>query len=174
MVASPVTPDLAGLPVLSAAALEPSDKISPLLADQVTGALLVVFHTDVDMVTARDEARARGFDVLENAGVLPGHLVVSGAHSAIVALAECDDVAYIMPASPELAAGIPLAGCAGAVTEAGPVGEYVLVSRGWAKDAGGNVALHYFIRSLTTKMDAVTVRSEIERALGCLLYTSDA
>src|ERR1019366_7503564 len=49
MVASPATPDLAGLPVLSAAALEPSDKISPLLADQVTGALLVVFHPDVDM-----------------------------------------------------------------------------------------------------------------------------
>src|ERR1019366_8048254 len=106
MVASPVTPDLAGLPVLSAAALEPSDKIGPLLADQVTGALLVVFHTDVDMVTARVEARARGFDVLENAGVLPGHLVVSGAHSALGTLAECDDVAYIMPASSELAAGI--------------------------------------------------------------------
>lgn len=166
MVASPVTPDLAGLPVLSAAALEPSDKISPLLADQVTGALLVVFHTDVDMVTARVEARARGFDVLENAGVLPGHLVVSGAHSALGTLAECDDVAYIMPASADLAAGIPLAGCAGAVTEAGPVGEYVLVSRGWSKDAGGNVALHYFIRSLTNKMDPATARSEIERALG--------
>src|SRR5450759_2080152 len=71
-----------------------------------------------------------------------------------------------MPASPELAAGIPLAGCAGAVTEAGPVGEYVLVSRGWAKDAGGNVALHYLIRSLTNKMDPATARSEIERALG--------
>ena len=85
--------------------------------------------------------------------LLAGHLVVSGAHSALGALAECDDVAYIMPASAELAAGIPLAGCAGAATEAGPVGEYVLVSRGWPKDAGGNVALHYFIRSLTDKMD---------------------
>ena len=63
--------------------------------------------------------------------LLAGHLVVSGPHSALGALAECDDVAYIMPASAELAAGIPLAGCAGAATEAGPVGEYVLVSRGW-------------------------------------------
>src|ERR1035437_4198491 len=43
MVASPVTPHLEGLEGLSATALEPSDKISPLLADQVTGALLVVF-----------------------------------------------------------------------------------------------------------------------------------
>ena len=58
-----------------------------------------------------------------------------------------------------------MAGCAGAATEAGPVGEYVLVSRGWPKDAGGNVPLNYFIRSLTDKMDASAARSEIERAL---------
>ena len=109
--------------------MAPSDKISPLLADQVTGALLVEFHPDTDMAVAREEVRARGFDVLENASLLAGHLVVSGAHSAVGALAECDGVAYIMPASAELAAGIPLAGCAGAATEAGPVGEYVLVSR---------------------------------------------
>ena len=165
MVASPVTPDLEGLPLLSAGALEVSDKISPLLEDQVTGALLVVFYPDVDMAAAREEAAAHGFEVLENSGLLPGQLVVSGAHTALAALAECDDVAYIMPASPELAAGIPLAGCGGAATVAGPVGEYVLVSSGWPKDSGGNVALHYFIRSLTTKMDGATAQSEIERAL---------
>ena len=165
MVASPVAPDLDGLEVLSAGELEPSDKISPLLAEQVAGALLVVFHPDVEMTKARDTVRARGFDVLENAALLAGHLVVSGPHSALGALAESDDVAYIMPASAELAAGIPLAGCAGAATESGPVGEYVLVSRGWPHDDGGNVALRYFIRSLTDKMDVDTARSEIERAL---------
>ena len=165
MVASPVTPDLDGLEVLSAGALQPFDKISPVLADQVTGALLVVFHPDVEMAKARDIVRARGFDVLENPALLPGHLVVSGPHSALGALAESDEVAYIMPASAELAAGIPLEGCAGAATDAGPVGEYVLVSRGWPHDSSGNVALHYFIRSLTDKMDMDTARSEIERAL---------
>jgi hypothetical protein len=165
MVASAVTPDVDGLGVLSVAALDASSKISPLLANQVTGPLLVVFYADVDLSVARAEARARGFDVLENPSMLPGQLVLSGAYSALDALAECDDVSYIMPASADLAAGIPLAGCAGAVTEAGPVGEYVLVSNGWPKDAGGNVALHYFIRSLTTKMDAAAAQSEIERAL---------
>jgi hypothetical protein len=165
MVASPVTPELEGLEVLSATPLDASSKISPLLADQVSGPLLVVFYADVDMATARAEARARGFDVLENPSMLPGHLVLSGSYSALDALADSDDVSYIMPASADLAAGIPVAGCAGAVTEAGPVGEYVLVSSGWPKDAGGNVALHYFIRSLTTKMDAATAQSEIERAL---------
>ncbi len=165
MVASATAMNLEGLGVLSAAPLEPADKISPLLADQVTGALLVVFHPDAEMAVARDALRAHGFEVLENPTLLPGHLVVSGPYSAIDALAGYDDVAYIMPASAELAAGVPLAGCAGAVTEAGPVGEYVLVSRGWPKDAGGNVALSYFIRSLTGKIDTSTARSEIERAL---------
>ena len=57
--------------MLSAAPLEPSDKISPLLADQVTGALLVVFHPDAEMAAARDAVRAHGFDVLENPALLP-------------------------------------------------------------------------------------------------------
>jgi hypothetical protein len=165
MVGSPTAPDVRGLGVLSAAALEPSDKISPLLKDQVTGPVLIEFYADVDMAAAREEVRARGFDVLENASLLAGNLVASGAHSGLGALAECDDVAYMMPASAELAAGIPVAGCAGAAAEAGPVGEYVLVSLGWPKDAYGNVALHYFIRSLTNKLDPATAQSEIERAL---------
>jgi hypothetical protein len=165
LVGSPVALNLEGLGVLSAGALDPSDKISPLLADQVAGPLLVVFHPDVDMDTARDAVRAQGFELLENPSLLAGHLVVSGPHSAIGALAAYDGVAYIMPASADLAAGIPLAGCAGAATEAGPVGEYVLVSRGWPKDTGGNVALNYFIRSLTDKIDSSIARSEIERGL---------
>src|ERR1022692_376412 len=163
MVASPMTPDLEGLGVLSAAALQASYKISPLLADEVTGPLLVVFYADVDMATAREEVRASGFDVLENPSMLPGQLVLSGAHSAIGALAEWDDVSYIMPASADLAAGIPMAGCGGAVTEAGAVGEDVLASSGWPKDASGNVALHYFIRSVTSKMDEIGRASCRER-----------
>jgi hypothetical protein len=165
MVASPAAPDVRGLGVLSAAALEPSVKISPLLKSQVAGAVLIEFYADVDMAVAREEVRARGFDVLENPSLLTGNLLASGAYSGLGSLAESDDVAYIMPASAELAAGIPVAGCAGAATEAGPVGEYVLVSLGWPKDGSGNVALHYFIRSLTNKLDPATAQSEIERAL---------
>src|SRR6185295_18420050 len=57
------------------------------------------------------------------------------------------------------------AGCAGALTEAGPIGEYVLAGRGWPKDQSGSVALKYYIRSLTAKLDQNTARGEIERAL---------
>jgi Matrixin/Glucodextranase, domain B len=165
MVASPTTPDLQGLDVLSVSTLSGSDKISPVLRELVSGALLVVFHADVMAGAARGVVRDLGFEVVENPSVLPGQLVVTGAHRGIAALAEQDEVAYILPASPELAAGVPQAGCAGAATVVGPVGEYVLVSSGWAKDAAGKVALQYFIRSLTEKLDAATARSEIERAM---------
>src|ERR1035441_1605140 len=123
MVASPVTPDVAGLGVISAGPLDASYKISPLLAKQVTGPLLVVFYPDVVMATARVEVSALGFDVLENPSMLPGQLVLSGSYTALDAMAESDDVSYIMPASADLAAGVPLAGCSGAVTETGPGGE---------------------------------------------------
>ena len=165
MVVSGTPPDLAGLDVLSAATMSESDKISPVLGEEVSGPLLVVFHMDVDAGTARAAIRDLGFDILETPSLLPGQLVVQGSHSGIGTLAARDEVAYILPASPELAAGVPMAGCAGAATQAGPVGDYVLVGLGWPKDTAGNVALQYFIRSLTDKMDAATSRSEIERAL---------
>src|SRR5260370_8112873 len=107
MVASPTAPDLRGLGVLSAAALEPSDKISPLLTDQVTGAVLVEFHAEVDMAVARGEVRARGFDVLENPALLPGHLVAPGAHSAPGPLAQPHPRPYILPAPTHPAARTP-------------------------------------------------------------------
>ena len=165
MVASRKPPDLHGLDVLSVAAMSAADKISPVLSEEVSGPLLVVFHTDVDAEAARNAVRTLGFDVVETPSVLPRQLVVEGAHSGIEALAARDEVAYILPASPELAAGVPMAGCAGPATEAGPVGEYVLVGSGWPRDTAGKVALGYFIRSLTDKLDPATSRSEIERAL---------
>jgi hypothetical protein len=103
--------------------------------------------------------------VAENSSLLPGQLILLGAHRGIEALAARDEVAYILPASPELAAGFPMAGCSGAATQVGPVGEYVLTGAGWPRDSAGKVALQYFIRSLTEKLDPTTSRSEIERAL---------
>jgi hypothetical protein len=164
MVSTGAALDLEGLDVTWAGALEAADKISPLLATQAAGAYLVVFHADADMENARALVRDRGFDVMENPDLLPGHLLVTGAYDGIPGLAACDEVAYILPASPDLVAGNHVFGCAGPVTEAGPVGEYVEVGRGWAKDPGGGVALKYFLQSLTEKLDESTVRGEIERA----------
>src|SRR5215471_15114571 len=136
-------PDLTGLDVAGSGTLAVSDKISPLLAESLAGPLLVEFHADIAPARAREVAASAGFDALENAGLLDGQLVVSGPHSRIEELAAIDEVKYILPAAPELAAGEVLTGCTGALTEAGPVGDYVLASTGWPKDASGNVALQY-------------------------------
>ncbi len=165
MVASLTTPDLQGLNVVSLTTMDVSDKISPLLGETVSGALLVFFHADVADAVARAAVRELGFDVIENASLLPGQLILQGAHRGIEALAARDEVAYIIPASPELAAGVPAAGCVGAATQVAPVGQYVLMGAGWPRDSAGKVAVQYFIRSLTDQLDPATSRSEIERAL---------
>ncbi|HXA48700.1 MAG TPA: matrixin family metalloprotease [Candidatus Acidoferrum sp.] len=165
MVTASPAADLSGLNLVWSGSLEVSDKISPVLAEQVSGAVLAIFHSDVTAQRARQIARSEGFDVLNNPGLLAHQLVLSGPLGRLENLAAFDDVAYLMPASPDLAAGNSVAGCAGAVTEAGPVGEYVLVGNGWSKDSSGKVALQYFIRNLTEKMDPGTARAEIERAL---------
>jgi Matrixin/Glucodextranase, domain B len=157
--------DLSGLNVVWSGSLAVADKVSPVLNEQVSGAILAIFQSDVTEQRARQIARFEGFDVLNNAGLLPHQLVLSGSMGRLQDLAVFDEVAYLMPASPDLAAGNAVAGCAGAVTEAGPIGEYVLVGNGWSKNSSGKAALQYFIRNLTEKMDLNTARSEIERAL---------
>jgi hypothetical protein len=154
-----------GLDVAAAGPVESTDKISPLLQGTHNGPLLVEFYPDVDMTRARLWVDALSFVVIENASVMPRQLVVLGSHDRIVALAERDEVKYILPAPIELAAGESMAGCGGALTEAGAVGDYALVGRGWPKDASGNVQLQYFIRSLSENLDPNLARSEIERAL---------
>uniref|UniRef100_Q029Q8 Peptidase M10A and M12B, matrixin and adamalysin n=1 Tax=Solibacter usitatus (strain Ellin6076) TaxID=234267 RepID=Q029Q8_SOLUE len=165
IVASAAPPDLRGLNVVSMTTMDVSDKISPVLGGTISGALLVFFHADITDSVARAVVRELGFDVIENAALLPGQLILQGAHRGIDALAARDEVAYIIPASPELAAGIPVAGCVGAATQVAPVGQYVLMSAGWPRDSAGKVTLQYFIRSLTDQLDPATSRSEIERAL---------
>jgi Matrixin/Glucodextranase, domain B len=165
MVSSSPSADLNGLPLEWAGALEASDKISPVLTGQVSGAILAIFHADVSLPRAREIVLSLGFDIVPNAGLLPGQLVLNGPIDRLPELARFDEVAYLLPASPDLAAGVPVAGCAGALTEAGSIGEYVLVGNGWPKDAVGSVAIQYFIRSLTDKIDPNAARVEIQRAL---------
>ena len=165
MVAAGSSANLAGLDVVWAGSLSVSDKISHVLFGQTSGAVLAVFYPDVAADRTRQIAAAEGFDVLANPGLLAHQLVLSGPLARLENLAAYDEVSYLLPASPDLAAGETVAGCAGAVTEAGPIGEYVLVGRGWPKDASGQYSLQYFIRSLTEKMDPTVARTEIERAL---------
>ena len=165
LVSAGALPDLEGLGALSVQPMDSASKISPLVGVGISGAVLVVFFPDAEMSAARKDVAAAGFEVIENSSMLPTHLVVNGPQSSVAQLALLDSVSYIMPASAELAAGEPMAGCAGAFTESGMVGEYVLMNRGWQKDANGRIDLHYFINNLTDRIPAATARAEIERAL---------
>jgi len=165
MVSSPGEPDLRGLGIVWAGPLEPSDKLSRALFQSRHVAYLVLFHPDVAPAEARVIVRRQGFSILNHPDLLPSHLLVTGPYSRLPDLAAADEVAYIMPASTDLVAGRRVMGCAGAVTENGPVGEYVEVSSGWAKDADGRVDLHYIFQSLTPKIEENAQRNEVARAL---------
>ena len=156
---------LKGLELVSWTPVLTTDKISPLLEGMAGGALLVEFYSDSEMTRARAHVAERGFEVVENAGMLPKQLVLAGPLAQLNALAQLDEVKYILPATPELAAGEVMVGCPGALTEAGAIGDYVLMGHGWQKDGSGTLDLKYFIQSLTDKLDPNLARSEIERAL---------
>jgi hypothetical protein len=156
--------NLQGLDVRWVGPLDPADKISPVLANRPAGAYLVMFQLDTDIEEDRALLQNEGFTTIANASLLPGQLLASGPSSALPSLAARDEVAYILPASDELLADIPVMGCAGALTTAGPVAQYVEVGSGWNPDPGGGVALRYFFDSVTSKLQESLVRSEVARA----------
>jgi hypothetical protein len=163
MVSSDRRADLRGLGAVWAGRLESSDKLSPHLAG--AAAYLVEFFPDVDVGLARALLTEHGFSAIETSGLLPGHFVVAGGAEGLEALAAHDEVSYILPASKSLAGGATVAGCGGAVTDAGAVGDYATVGNGWSADASGAVDLQYAFESLPANLDASTAQSEVVRAL---------
>jgi hypothetical protein len=164
MVSTDARPDLSGLDVTWSGPLAAADKVAPIAADALTGAWLVTFHPDVDPSRARAIVALEGFAILENASLLPGDLLASGPADAIKQLTEHDEVAYVMPASVDLVDGIPVVGCAGALTEAGIVGDYTQVGQGWSKGTDGVAAVNYVFQSFPPHLDPAVVRQEVERA----------
>jgi hypothetical protein len=165
MVVSGRVPDLTELGATWAGGLEASEKLSPDLAAGPRNAFLVMMHQDVPQQAARQLLRSRGFVILEQPGLLLGHFVVIGPYHAIYALAASDEVAYIMPPSTGLLSGQPVMACAGPVTQAGAIGQYVAVGGGWPKDAAGSVTITYAFETLSAKLDPSAQQSEIARAL---------
>ena len=94
--------------------------------------------------------------------LVANQLLVGGADE-VAGLAAWDEVAYVFPASADLLAGNHVLACAGASSDAGPVGQYAKVSGGWSAGANG-VELSYVFASLTSKLPASTVQSEVARA----------
>jgi len=164
LISARATPDLRGLGVTWAGALDLADKIAPAASDSAPPAWLAIFHADVELDRARAIVAAEGFVTLENPNLIPGHLLVSGSSDNLTQLAAHDEVEYVMPASVDLVTGASVIGCAGAVTEAGLVSAYSLAGQGWSKGADGVAGINYVFESFAPHLDAESVRQEIERA----------
>lgn len=161
------------LDIRFAGRLDVMDKLSPMLSlDQTPNGqggnfVVVEFHPDVDTNQARALVLERNLQIDERGNMLPTQLLVEGTLDDIGRLAEWDEVAYIFPASPELANGDDVRACAGAVTEQGPIAQYVLTGPGWPHTGapGGPTMLSYIFGTMTGRIPAATVQSEILRAL---------
>jgi hypothetical protein len=164
-----LTPEKTGLKRL--VRFRPQVKISSALKQEggvlSQGYLVAEFFPDVDPEITRQVAEASGFEVLAHPDLLPNHLLLRGPAEAIEGLAQWDEVAYLFPASTDLEAGEHVEACPGAITDLGPVGQYVAtVGDGWDGKGKGSAELGYFFQQLTQKLPADQVRSEILRAVG--------
>ncbi|HUP04574.1 MAG TPA: matrixin family metalloprotease [Bryobacteraceae bacterium] len=163
MVSSASAADLRGLGAVWAGPMEPSDKLSPRVAE--AKAYLVEFYPDVDAGLARAILGEHGFSVIQSPGLLPGHWVTRPNAEALPALAAHDEVSFILPATAAMAAGTRVSGCTGALTDAGTVGDYATVGSGWPADSNGAVPLQYAFQSLPANLDAEQARGVIATAL---------
>jgi hypothetical protein len=164
---------LADLGVLYAAPIRSSDKISPLITQNdpaaSSGYYLVEFHPDVDLNRARGLLLNLGVAIQENPDLGSHQLMIHPtvrAPRAIARLTALDEVAYIFPASDELANGIPVRACEGALTTNGPSMQSVpTYGEGWDGPGLGSATLSYVFTQMTAQLDPASAQSEIRRAM---------
>lgn len=160
---------LEGLGLARVAVFEPAEKVSALavaVGSTESGHYVVEFHPDTEAGAMREIVTESGLPIQEHPDLARHQLMVVARLEQLLALAEWDEVAYIYPASPDLVAGRPVVGCAGALTEFAAVGQYVAqVGKGWSGDSTGLVTLQYHFGQLSAKLPSDQARAEIERAL---------
>lgn len=154
---------------LRARRFQPREKISPFLLRGPSPAgnieLVAELFPDVDRFDGMRLAGLEGFQVIEQQGLLPNHILVRGPASRLESLAARDEIAYLFPASQELLAGEHAIACPGALTAAGTVGQYVAsVGEGWDGPGLGKASLGYFLQRLTPKLPSSQATSEILKA----------
>lgn len=170
MVAAPDDVSLAGLAVRWMGRLEHQDKISPRITQEIASGhapavYVVEFHRDVNMREARAMVREHSLRLVENRYLAGNHLLVAGDFNAVSRLAAWDEVAYVFPPSPELAAGKRAYSCGGAAAaEGATVAQYVGTGYPWPVNGASALTMGYFFSQLTQKLAPGTSQSEILRA----------
>lgn len=144
--------------------LDSSNKLSPALSPD-WHEFVIDFHPDVDMSDARAIIAETGLEIIENPDLIETQLVVRGELETVETLAGWDEVAYIFPASEELAQGLPAYACSGPLTEDGLIAQYIATNgNGWDGAGLNGADIGYFFSSITARAPSAQVRSEILRA----------
>ena len=173
LVSAPDERALDDLADVVAVPISPSAKISPLLAPRagvetlsIAMPVVVAFHSDVAPADARALIAEQRLVTREHINLLPSEFLVEADWAEAAWLAQWDEVAYVYAASDELAAGQPVAACAGVATAYGPVGRMVpRVGEGWDGPGLGAATLGYYYGPLASRLPRAEVQREIGRAL---------
>jgi len=167
LISAPHDLALDGLAVKWSGILEPADKISAGLPETADPILtLVELHPDVDPAEGRALILAAGGLLVDHPDVRADQLLVSMNTATMHAVAERDAVAYIFPASAELASGEPVIACGGVLAGTGTPAQYVAkAGEGWDGAGLGSAALTYRWMSMTKSLPQDLTKSEIIRAL---------
>ena len=150
--------------------LSVTDKISQALdviaPGEQSAVFLAEFHPDVRTEEARHIALTERLSIREHPDLAANHLLLEGTPARMRALAEWDEVAYVFPASRELIEGRPARACAGAVSEAGGIGQYVSrFGEGWDGPGRNAARLLYSFERLTETLPRQVLEEEMTRAM---------
>lgn len=166
IVAAPPGLSLQGLEVARAGLLAARHKLSPLLpAHQDAGVWLVEFHAGVEPGEARRLALEAGHEILEHPDLAGEHVLVRGAWPG--GLAEFDEVQYVMPASAELARGLPVSACitAQAAGLRAAASLFSFFGEGWDGPGLNPATVGFWFGSLTPRLPRADVRAALSRAM---------
>ena len=172
--------NIAALGAYYAQPIDPANKVSPLITLFLTAQagpvasssnyFLVEFHNDTDMDRACAMLLNLGLLPINNPDLHPHHLLlqISSDQTAatLAALASLDEVAYVFPASRELARGVPAPYYAAALTVNGTTPQSIpTYGDGWDGPGLGAATVAYVMNQMTAQLDSAGAQSEIRRAM---------
>ncbi len=160
MVSFSRAPNLTGMHALWAGQLQPQDRQG--IGLDGARAFLVIFHRDV--APGRAVELLQAFQRLDAPSLLPNHYLVAANYGALPALADRDEVAFIMAADTDMGARRRPYVCPGPLTEAGVIAEYATSGASWSKDSSGAVSIGYHFGDFTAKIDQNTQAGQIALA----------
>jgi hypothetical protein len=166
--------DVSDLGVTYAAPLAPADKISPLITSgdpsAMNGFLLVEIYSDVRVVEAQSLLLNLGITLQQNPDLGPTHVMVVAPAQQVLAIAtaiaKLDAVSYLFPASPELAAGVSVGACVGALTTNGAESQLIpTYGDGWDGPGLGAATVGYFYSHITSQLAPEAAQQAIAKAM---------